>query len=167
MRIFLNPLLLPDTASVHTYPMYPANESATFWMRYESGIVRTLNQDNVSSGDVTRSSPVLYRKYCIQDGNLVPRFSLLPVDGRVSRARLKFRALYNACSVANIPRGVLGTKVNPDTPLIRVDGQIWFEYGYLWSLKYWIRKGKVADSKYPDSYGRGLKGLGPVSRKSR
>ena len=48
----------------------------------------TLNPD---SGDVTRSSPVLYREYCIQDGNL------------------------DACSVANILRGVLGTRVNPDT----------------------------------------------------
>ena len=28
-------------------------------------------------GDVTRSNPVLYHEYCIQDGNLVPRFSLL------------------------------------------------------------------------------------------
>ena len=30
----------------------------------------------------------------------------------------------DACSVANIPRGVLGTRVNPDTGRIRVDGQI-------------------------------------------
>ena len=28
------------------------------------------------SSDETRSSPVLYCEYCIQDGNLVPRFSL-------------------------------------------------------------------------------------------
>ena len=28
------------------------------------------------SGEVTRSSPVLCHEYCIQDGNLVPRFSL-------------------------------------------------------------------------------------------
>ena len=30
----------------------------------------------------------------------------------------------DACSVANIPRGVLGTRVNPDTGRIRVDGKI-------------------------------------------
>ena len=34
----------------------------------------------VLSGDVTESSPVLYREYCVQDGNLVPRFSLLLVE---------------------------------------------------------------------------------------
>ena len=50
-------------------------------------------------GDVTRSSPVLYREYCIQDGNL------------------------NACSVANIPRGGLGTKMNPDTCRLRITGE--------------------------------------------
>ena len=26
-------LFFPDTASVHTYPVYPADESATFWIR--------------------------------------------------------------------------------------------------------------------------------------
>ena len=43
------------------------------------------------SGDVTRSSAVLYREYGAQDGNL------------------------DAWSVANILRGVLGTRVNPDS----------------------------------------------------
>ena len=70
-------------------------------------------------GDVTRSSSVLCRKYCIQDGNLAHSFSQ-------GRARCKFCALYNACSVANIPRGVLSTAVNPDTCQIGVDRQIRF-----------------------------------------
>ena len=52
----------------------------------------------------------LYRKYCIQDGNL------------------------DACSVANIPRGILGTRKNLDTCEIHVDEQIRFEYGYVWKL---------------------------------
>ena len=39
------------------------------------------------------------------------------------------RALYDACSVANIPRGVVGTWVNPDACRIRLDEQIRFEYG--------------------------------------
>ena len=43
----------------------------------------TLNPDIFLSGDVTRSSPVLYREYCIQDDNLIPRLSLLPVQGEV------------------------------------------------------------------------------------
>ena len=38
-----------------------------------------------------------------------------------SRARCKFRAIYDVCSVANIPRG---TRVNLDTCRISVDGQI-------------------------------------------
>ena len=50
------------------------------------------------SGDVTRSSPLLYREYCIRD------------------------AKFDACSVANI--GVLGTRVNPDTCQSRVDVEI-------------------------------------------
>ena len=54
------------------------------------------------SGDVTRSSPLLYREYCIRD------------------------AKFDACSVANI--GVLGTRVNPDTCQSRVDVEI-FESG--------------------------------------
>ena len=45
------------------------------------------------------------------------------------RAKCGFRALYDACSVANIPSGVLGTKVNPDTCRISLDGHcIRFEY---------------------------------------
>ena len=58
-------------------------------------------------GDVTRSGPILCVNECIHDGNLVPRFSQ-------GRARCKFRALYDACSDANIPKRVLGTRVNPD-----------------------------------------------------
>ena len=46
-------------------------------------MVWTLNPDIFLSGDVTRSSPVLYRENCVQDCNIDP------------------------CSVANIPRGVL------------------------------------------------------------
>ena len=50
----------------------------------------------------------LYREYCIQDGYL------------------------DACSVSNIPSGVLGNRNNPDMCRIRVDGQIRFECGYVW-----------------------------------
>ena len=54
------------------------------------------------------SSPVLYRECAVQEGILVARFS----QGKVG---CKFRALCDACSVNNIPRGVLGTRVNSDT----------------------------------------------------
>ena len=83
-------------------------------------------------GDVTRSSPVLYHEYCIQDGNL------------------------NACSVANIPGGVLGTRMNPDTCRLRVHGQIRFEYGYVWTWKILNQgKKKLRIQKYPDTSGWG------------
>ena len=55
---------------------YYALQIGSFWIRYEYGIVWMLNPD-VFSGDVTRSSPVLYHEYCIQNGNLVPKFSLM------------------------------------------------------------------------------------------
>ena len=51
---------------------------------------------------------------------------ILAIKSRIiiqSRARCNFRALYDACSVANIPRGVLGTRVNPDTCRISVEGK--------------------------------------------
>ena len=74
----------------HTNPplFESALQSGNFWISYKSWIAWMPNQDIFLSGDVTRSSPVLYREYCIQDCNL------------------------DACSFANIPRGVLGTRVN-------------------------------------------------------
>ena len=81
---------------------------------------------------LTRSSPAVYCEYCILDGNL------------------------DACSVANIPKGVLGTRVNPDTRQIRVDGQIRFEYGYVWTWKCFNpEREKLRVQKYPDTCGGG------------
>ena len=58
------------------------------------------------SGDITRSSPALYHEYL------------------------------DACSDANIPIGVLGARVYPDTCRIRVEGQVRFEYEYVWTWKF-------------------------------
>ena len=110
---------LPSTRNWLIRHANPLSRVEIFFMiRFESGIVCTVNPDIILSGDLARSSPVLYREFCTQDGSLVPRCSQ-------GRARCKFRALYDACSVANIPRGVLG---NPDTCRILVDGQIRFAY---------------------------------------
>ena len=94
-----------------------------------------------SSSDVTRSSWVFYCKYCIQDGNLTPRFSLLPAEESnllfafffnflgwfCHNSRCKFCALYSAWSVANIPWGVLCTRVDRDTCLwLTVDWAVRF-----------------------------------------
>ena len=62
--------------------------------------------DIFSSRDQTRTSPVLYRE-----------------------RQSKIRAFYDACSVANIPRGVLDTRVNPDTCQPRPQGLLASQYG--------------------------------------
>ena len=87
------------------------------------------------SGEVTRSSLILYREYCIQDGNL------------------------DACSVANIPRGILGTRENPDTCRIHVDEQVLFQYGYVCVDAENFESGKknLRMKKNPDTCGRGLR----------
>ena len=129
----------PGTASVRTYPVNPAYESTTFWIRSpEWKFLNTLwiwNRVDAKSGyflpgDVTRSSPVLYREYL------------------------------DACSVANIPRGVLGARVYPDTCRIGVDGQIRFEYGYVWTRKFLNpEKNELRIQKIPDTSGRELNAL--------
>ena len=130
----------PGTASVHTYPVNPAYESTTFWIRspewkflitlWIRNRVDAKPRDIFLSGDVTRSSPVLYREYL------------------------------DACSVANIPRGVLGARVYPDTCRIRVEGQIWFEYGYVWTWKFVNpEKNKLRIQNYPDTSGQELNAL--------
>ena len=100
-----------------------------------------------NTGDVTRSSPVkfsVYLKYCIQDGNLVPRFSHLPV--------------YYACFFfAIFPEESWGLE------WIRI--RQWDTCGRANSI--WIRisveveifeskKKKFRIFKYPDTCGRGL-----------
>ena len=102
IRIFFNPHLFLSglkNVHVHTYPVNSTYESTTLLIP-EGKFLTTLWIRNrvdaksgyfVLSGDLTRSSPAVYCEYCIQDGNL------------------------DACSVANIPRGVLGTRGNPDT----------------------------------------------------
>ena len=122
IRIFLNPqLFFSDMASVHTYPVNLAYESATFLIPSREWKFLNMPWNPKScgrlmriflSGDVTISSPVLYREYCVQDGD------------------------HDAWSVANFPIGALGTRVNPDSGgrtnsiwiPIRVDVEI-FETG--------------------------------------
>ena len=151
---------MPATKATHTSIrifLNPPHESATFLIRSpEWKFLNTVwiwNRVGAKSGYIyiyifirwrNKIEPVLYREYCIQDGNLVPRFA---------QGRAKFRALYDACSVANIPSGVPGTRVNLDTCAransiwIRtlVDVEI-FESG----------KKKLRILLYPDTYGWGL-----------
>ena len=164
LQRFLNPQLF---LSGYGFRPHVSGESR-IRIHYKSGIVWTLNPHTFLSTDVTRSSPVPYLEYCIQDANSFPgslSYSsrvkestllfafffdfwadssiILAIKSRIitqGRARCKFRALYDACSVANIPRGVLGTRVNSDTCGKRLDTQIRFKYGYVTTWKFWIQK---------------------------
>ena len=61
--------------------------------------------------------------------------------------RCKFRPLYHACSVANILRGVLGTRVNRDIRVRYVrTGRFDLNTDiYVWKSKFLNPKEKVAD----------------------
>ena len=101
----MGPSIFPHTASVYPYPMNPAYKSATFRVEIfeyamNLGIVWTLNPD-------------IFLPLTYQD-----RDQFCTVKGR---ARYEFRALNDACSVGNIPSGVLGTGGNPDTCQTRVE----------------------------------------------
>ena len=69
------------------------------------------------SSDITRSSPVLYCEYCIQDGNLIPSFFLSPFD-----AKTIFPIFPEESWVLRWIQ-------------IHVVAQIWFEYLYVWTWK--------------------------------
>ena len=76
------------------------------------------------------SSPVLY-EYCIQDSNLV------------------------ACSIFNIPSA--GYKSESGYVSMRVDGQIRFEYGHVWTWKFFDPERKSCGlEKCLDTCGRGF-----------
>ena len=103
IRIFLIcKFFFPDTASIYTYSVNPAYESATFWIfspeqkfliRYESGIVWTLN-------------PVFF---FILWRNKIEPYSSLPLilysRWQPRSQVLSLTRLYDACPrpVANIP----------------------------------------------------------------
>ena len=94
--------------------------------------------------DVTRSRPVLYHEYCIQDGNLLPTFSLLLLT-----LLLPIFTTHALLPIFLEEPWVL------EWIWIRADTQTRFENGYLWAWKFWIRKEVVADSKIPGYVWRG------------
>ena len=84
-----------------------------------------LNPEIFFSGDVTRSSPVLYHEYCIQDGNLVPKFS---------------RVLLTLLLLVFTTHALLPIFPEESWALewirIRVEGQIRFENGCVWTWEF-------------------------------
>ena len=121
-------LSFPDTASVHMHPVNPAYESATFWIRSpEWKFLNTLwirNRVDAKfeyflSGDVTRSSRVLYREYCVLYSRWQPLYQVVSLTrrrrsrrGPWERGCSRWLPPCHVCSVVNIPRGVLGTRVD-------------------------------------------------------
>ena len=49
---------------------------------------------------------------------------------------MKISRAIRSIPVANIPRGILSTRVTLVTCRMRVDGQIRFEYEYVWTWKF-------------------------------
>ena len=84
-----------------------------------------LNPEIFFSGDVTRSSPVLYHEYCIQDGNLVPKFSRVLLT-------LLLLVFTTHALLPIFPEESWALEWIP----IRVEGQIRFENGYVWTWKF-------------------------------
>ena len=122
--IFFNPQLFLSGFGFRPlkHPVNAAYESASCLIRCaEWKFLNTLWIRNLVdgksgyvflSGEVTRSSLILYREYCIQEWQ--PRRML-------------------CCQYSR--RGILGTRENPDTCRIHVDEQVLFEYGYVWTWK--------------------------------
>ena len=133
-----------DTASVHSYPwIRQPDESATFWIRSPSWkFLNTLwirNRVDAESG-----------YFFIRWLNKIEPSSLpwtLHSRWQPCSQVPSLTCLYDACSVANIPRGVMGTRVNPDKCRIRVDGQIRFAYWYVWTWKFLSLKRKSCGFK--------------------
>ena len=142
IRIFFNPqrflrIRFPSTSIRWIRPAYESAtlQSGNFWIRSECGNLWTLD-------------PEFF--YAVTWKN---RAQFFTVKGR---ARSKFRALYDACSAANIPRGVQwiglntctcgrGIFFNPDQKScgfknirVRVEG------GWMWCLAVIIGRKKPA-----------------------
>ena len=162
---------LTTLGSVHTYPDILESATFSFWTRLSSTRIQWMQRTNpqlfesaLQSGNFEyamnpescgRWIRIFFYPVMKQD-----RAQFFTVKGR---ERCKFPALDNAYSVANIPRGVLSTRVHPDTRipgyvsdscgransiwiLIRVDVEI-FQFG----------KNKFQIEKHRDSCGRGLR----------
>ena len=106
-----------------------------------------VNPDIFESNDVANSCPVLRNNKPIWRHNSNSRENLPPL----SRA-------YGSCAEHVVLQSSPGyySEYESGYHRMRVDRRIWFEYATCGRGDFWIRKEKVADSKYPDTCGRGL-----------
>ena len=129
IRVFWNPQLF---LSGHGFRLHVSGESRIRIRNFLNPLswVEMLNTPWIRNRVEAKSG---YFFYLVMKQD---RAQFFTVKGR---ERCKFPALDDACSVANIPRGVLSTRVHPDTR-IRVGfvwtGKIRFEYWYLWTWKF-------------------------------
>ena len=126
----------------HTNPQLfeSALQRGNFWIRHESEIVWTLNPDVLLSGDVTRSSLVLYREYS------------------VIKMSTSFPGSLKAEQDANLKRFTTHALLPIFAEESWVVEWIGIRVGYVWTGKsdlntdtsgrgnFWIPKEKVADS---------------------
>ena len=129
----------PDTLSVHTHSVNPAYESATFWIcSPEWKFLITLWILNRVDAKLNPDTFLIRWRKKIEPSSLpwilLKMATSLP--GSLYTRRCKLRAVYDSCSVANIPR------VNLDTCRICVDRQIRFEYQYVCTWKFLNLEGK-------------------------
>ena len=95
-----------------------------FWWEFLSMYI--ISKYMFFSGHVTRSSPVLYHEYCIQDGNLLPRlFSLLLLT-----LLLPVFTTHALLPIFLEEPWVL------EWIRIRVDGKIRFQNGFVWTWEF-------------------------------
>ena len=119
-----------NTASVQTHPVNPAYESATFWIRSpEWKFLNTLwirNRGNAKfeyflSGNKIEPSSLpwilcsVFKMATSLPGCLSYPRRRRSRRGPWERGCSRWLPPCHACSVVNIPRGVLGTRANPDT----------------------------------------------------
>ena len=106
----------------------------TLWIR------NRVNAKSYPDIRISGSSPVLYHEYCVQDGNLVPKFSLVLLT-------LPFPVFTTHALLPIFPEESWAL----EWIQIRVEGQIWKKIDLKMDTcgrgNFWIRKEIVADSK--------------------
>ena len=126
---------LTTLGSVHTYPDILESATFSFWTRLSSTRIQWMQRTNPQLFEsALQSGKFEYAMNPESCGRWI-RIFFYPVMKQdraqfftvKGRERCKFPALDNAYSVANIPRGVLSTRVHPDTR-IRV--------GFVWTGKF-------------------------------
>ena len=132
--IFESATFFPDTASVHTYPVNPEYESATFWIRYP--------EKKIFEFAMKRESWRRYTRIFFLSRDIT--FNIEPNSlPRILYSRWQLRRMLCCQYSQRSPRYKSESVYVSDSCQIRVDGQIRFESG----------KENLRIQKYPDIAG--------------